>query len=67
MTNNEFPLLFNIKIKFKLAIIQQGKRQFDVCIINNPVNVLVLTKRVTRWEWYCSNYSGDIFQAELED
>lgn len=67
MTNNEFSSAVQYKDKFKLAIIQQGKRQFDVCIINNPVNVLVLTKRVTRWEWYCSNYSGDIFQAELED
>lgn len=67
MTNNEFSSAIQYKDKYKLAVVQQGKNKFDVCIITDPANSLMLTKRVTRWEWYCNEYSGEIFQAEIEN
>lgn len=67
MTNNEFSSAIQHKEKYKLAVVQQEKSQFNVCIISDPANSLILTKRVTRWEWYCSDYSGKIFRAEMEN
>lgn len=67
MTNNEFSSAIQYKKKYKLAIVQQGKSKFDVCIITDPANSLVLTKRVVRWEWYCNVYSGEIFQVKIEN
>jgi len=67
MTNNEFSSAIQYKEKYKLAVVQQGKNQFNVCIITDPANSLNLTKRVTRWEWYCREYSGEVFQAEIEN
>lgn len=66
MTNNEFSSAIQHKEKYKLAVVQQEKSQFNVCIISDPANSLILTKRVTRWEWYCSDYSGSIFRARME-
>lgn len=66
ITNNEFSSAIQHKGKYKLAVVQQEKCQFNVCIISDPANSLILTKRVTRWEWYCSDYSGSIFQAQME-
>lgn len=66
MTNNEFSSAIQHKEKYKLAVVQQEKSQFNVCIINDPANSLILTKRVTRWEWYCSDYSGSIFRTQME-
>ena len=65
MTNNEFSSAIQYEEKFNLAVIQQDKDRFYVCIINNPANSLILTKRITRWEWYCNNYSGKVLQAEM--
>lgn len=67
MTNNEFSSAIQYKDKYKLAVAQQSKNRFDVCIITDPANSLMLTKRVTRWEWYCNEYSGEVFQAEIEN
>lgn len=66
MTNNEFSSAVQYKEKYKLAVVQQNKNQFIVCIISDPANSLTLTKKVTRWEWYCNDYSGNMMQSMIE-
>ncbi len=67
MTNNEFSSAIQYKNKYKLAVVQQSKSEFEVCIITDPANSLILNKRVTRWEWCCNDYSGEVFQARIEN
>ncbi len=66
MTNNEFSSAIQYKDRFNLAIVEQTDDSFDVCIINDPANALNMTKRVTRWEWFCNSYSGEKYSSLIE-
>lgn len=58
MTNNEFSSAVQYKEQYYLAVVHQDNRHIEICYICNPINTLNMTKRVTRWEWYCSYYNG---------
>lgn len=59
LTNNEYSTAHELKDSYILAIVKQTNDGLEVCYIKNPIDTLQLTKRVTRWEWICDNYSGD--------
>ncbi len=59
LTNNEYSTANELKDKYIIAIVRQTKEGLDVCYITNPIAALDLTKRVTRWEWICDEYSGE--------
>lgn len=60
MTNNELTSAMQYKNQYYVAIVQQTIKKFNICLICDPANTLMLNKRVTRWEWYCNTYSGDM-------
>ncbi|MCM3611690.1 DUF3883 domain-containing protein [Planococcus sp. MERTA32b] len=65
MTNNEYSTANELKDKFILAIAKQTTDNLEVCFIKNPIYNLNLTKRVTRWEWICDEYSGKVNHFEF--
>ena len=65
MTNNEFSSAVQYKDKYYLAIVQQDENRIEVCFICDPISTLNMTKRVTKWEWYCSSYTGEFFECNL--
>lgn len=60
LTNNEYSTANELQDKYILAIAKQINDGIEVCFIKNPLYTLNLTKRVTRWEWICDDYSGNI-------
>lgn len=65
MTNNEFSSAVQYKDKYYLAIVQQDESRIEVCFICDPINTLNMTKRVTKWEWYCSSYTGEFLECNI--
>ena len=59
MTNNEFSAAVQYKENYYLAIVNQSDSYIEICFICDPVNSLNMTKRVTKWEWYCNSYNGN--------
>ncbi|MGE7851357.1 DUF3883 domain-containing protein [Bacillus paramycoides] len=60
ITNNEYSTANELGAQFILAIVRQDDKVMEVCFIEDPVNTLNLIKRVTRWEWVCDEYSGNL-------
>ncbi len=67
ITNNEYSTANQHQNNFILAIACQDNNGIEVCLINNPINTLSLTKRVVRWEWVCSQYSGKVIKKKFRD
>lgn len=65
MTNNEFSSAIQYKEKYNLAIVNCQNDKISLCIINDPTNTLQMSKRVTRWEWYCTSYDGEIIDYKI--
>lgn len=65
MTNNEFSSAVQYKDKYYLAIVQQDESRIEVCFICDPISTLNMTKRVTKWEWYCSSYTGEFLECNI--
>lgn len=65
MTNNEFSSAVQYKDKYYLAIAQQDESRIEVCFICDPISTLNMTKRVTKWEWYCSSYTGEFLECNI--
>lgn len=65
MTNNEFSAAVQYKDKYYLAIVQQDESCIEVCFICDPISTLNMTKRVTKWEWYCSSYTGEFLECNI--
>jgi len=60
ITNNEYSTANEFKEKYILAIASQTNEGLEVCFIKDPLNNLDLIKRVTRWEWICDSYEGEL-------
>ncbi len=56
LTNNEYSTANELKEDYLLAIVNQTDNKMSVCYIKNPISVLSLIKRITRWEWICDDY-----------
>lgn len=67
MTNNEFSSAVQYKDKYYLAIVHQDNKHMEICFIRNPIDSLNMTKRVTRWEWYCSSYAGTMVEYKVDN
>lgn len=65
ITNNEYSTAINYRDRYYLAIADQSDLSIEICFIKDPINNLSLSKRVTRWEWICEEYKGDIISADL--
>jgi len=67
LTNNEYATANEKSDKYVLAIVKQTKEGLEVCFLRDPINNLTLTKRVTRWEWVCDEYSGKYISFPFTD
>ena len=65
ITNNEYSTASKYKNDYYLAIAKQSDLCIEICFIQNPINNLELSKRVTRWEWICDEYEGEVITIEL--
>ena len=65
-TNNEYSTCVSLKAHYYLAIATQSSTGIQICFIKNPVDTLRFEKRVTRWEWMCNEYSGEVVKYLME-
>lgn len=66
ITNNEYSTANQYQKLFYLAITCQTDDSIEICLINDPIYTLSLTKRVVRWEWVCNQYNGRVIKKEFE-
>lgn len=66
LTNNEYGVANEKKDAYLLAIVKQTDTYLELCIIQNPLETIQLNRRVTRWEWICDEYQGDLKEFNLE-
>lgn len=64
-TNNEYSTAVENKREYYFAIACQLENSIEVCFIANPIETLRFEKRAVRWEWACSQYSGEVVKAKL--
>ena len=67
ITNNEYSTAAKYKNDYYLAIASQSDSYIEICFVQNPINNLELSKRVTRWEWICDEYEGEVIATELSN
>ena len=67
ITNNEYSTATQYKNDYYLAIASQTDTNIDVCFIKNPINSLSLSKRITRWEWICDEYEGEVISTNMSN
>ena len=65
-SNNEYSTAAENKEKYYLAITDQDDDKITVCFICNPIKVLHFVKRITRWEWLCDEYTGEVLQLKWD-
>ncbi|MGO5359509.1 DUF3883 domain-containing protein [Anaerofustis sp. LCP19S3_F7] len=65
ITNNEFSTASQYKNNYYLAIACQNDKYIEICFVKDPINSLSLSKRVTRWEWICNEYEGEVIKTKM--
>lgn len=65
ITNNEYSTANDLGENFIVAVVNQTEDEINVCYINNPIEKLNLQKRVTRWEWSCESYTGEMTSFKI--
>lgn len=67
LSNNEYSTASIYKDKYYLAIVSQKACEISFFFIKNPTDCLTFEKRVTRWDWICTNYEGELITFRLEE
>lgn len=67
ITNNEYTVANVNRDNYYLAIANEMENTIQVCFIKNPIQTLGFTRRVTRWEWLCEEYTGEVVEAVLRE
>lgn len=65
ITNNEYSTGMHYRKDYYLAIAHQTDDTISICFVPDPINNLMLTKRVTRWEWICNEYQGEVITTKM--
>lgn len=65
-SNNEYSTCVSLKNDYYLAIAVQTDKDITICFIKNPVEALHFTKRITRWDWMCSEYKGEVITTKMK-
>lgn len=65
ITNNEYSAAAELKNSYYLTIVSQSEEVFEICFIKNPTDTLNLNRRITRWEWTCEGYTGEVVKYEI--
>ncbi|MBE0424641.1 MAG: DUF3883 domain-containing protein, partial [Lutibacter sp.] len=56
LTNNEIAVAQEKQNSFFIAIVRQADTFFEIALISDPVNNLVLNRQCVQWIWECSEY-----------
>lgn len=67
ITNNEYSTAVHFKDSYYLAVACQNNKTIEVCFVKDPIHTLTLSKRVTRWEWICDEYQGEVISSDMLD
>jgi len=65
MTNNEIAVAQEKQKSFYLAIVRQYEDTFEIALIPDPVNNLVLNRQCVQWIWECENYEYKPMKFEI--
>ncbi|WP_026661850.1 sacsin N-terminal ATP-binding-like domain-containing protein [Butyrivibrio proteoclasticus] len=65
-SNNEYSTCVSLKQQYYLAIACQTGDEISVCFVKNPVDSLHFEKRITRWDWMCGEYNGEVINTQME-
>lgn len=65
-SNNEYSTCVSLKDSYYLAIAAETNYNIEVCFVKNPVEKLHFEKRVTRWDWLCGEYEGEVIDTKME-
>jgi len=56
LTNNEIAVAQEKQDSFYIAVVRQVETFFEIALISDPVNNLVLNRQCVQWIWECSDY-----------
>jgi len=56
LTNNEIGVAQEKQKKFYVAIVRQTDTFFEIAMISDPINNLILNRQCVQWIWECSEY-----------
>lgn len=65
-SNNEYSTCVAMNKQYYLAIATQTNDEITICFVKNPVESLHFDKRITRWEWICNEYNGEVINTSME-
>jgi hypothetical protein len=56
LTNNEIAVAQERRDSFFIAVVRQNKNTFEIALISDPVNSLIMNRQCVQWIWECENY-----------
>ena len=65
MTNNEIAVAQEKQKSFFVAIVRQYENIFEIALIPDPVNNLVLNRQCVQWIWECEDYEYKPMKFEI--
>lgn len=65
LTNNEIAVAQEKRTSFFVAIVRQYESIFEIALIPDPVNNLVLNRQCVQWVWECEDYEYKPMKFEL--
>ncbi|MCB0539723.1 MAG: DUF3883 domain-containing protein [Bacteroidetes bacterium] len=65
LTNNEIAVAQEKQKSFFVAIVRQYENIFEIALIPDPVNNLVLNRQCVQWIWECEDYEYKPMKFEI--
>lgn len=65
LTNNEIAVAQEKQKSFYIAVVRQTEFEFEIALISDPVNTLILNRQCVQWIWECENYEYKPMKFEL--
>lgn len=65
MTNNEVAVAQENKSTYYVAVVRQTGKAFEIAMIPDPTNNLILNRQCVQWIWECDNYEYKPIKFDL--
>lgn len=65
LTNNEIAVAQEKQKSFYVAVVRQAENFFEIALISDPVNNLILNRQCVQWIWECENYEYKPMKFEM--
>ena len=66
ITNNEYTAAHQYGDDYFICLIKDAKGDSQAIYIQNPLRNLNFEKRIRQWEWYCDQFSGDVYYVKIK-